>query len=264
MPGLISCTWDEVPHLDEKTKQELADSYPPHMRDARTKGVPLLGPGAVYPISEDEIIWPDFEIPEHWPRGYALDVGWNRTATIWGAYDRQNDIAYFYGEHYQGRATPHEHAEAIKARGAWMQGAADPASHGSSQIDGRKIIELYRAEGLDLIDADNDVEAGIFDVWQRLRSGRLKIFKSLVNWRQEFRLYRRNDKGKIVKPDLPPNLPLGKNAAQYGDHLMDAARYWVRTWLPSTGTARGMLRVAPPKQRPDFPSAPRGQFGWMA
>lgn len=41
-------------------------------------------------------------------------------------------------------------------------------------------------------------------------SGRLKVFNTLPLWLAEFRLYRRDDKGKIVK----------KN-----DHLMDATRY---------------------------------------
>ena len=48
------------------------------------------------------------------------------------------------------------------------------------------------------------------EVWQRLSSGRLKVFDSLRNWLGEFRIYRRDEKGKVVK----------KN-----DHLMDATRY---------------------------------------
>jgi hypothetical protein len=37
-----------------------------------------------YPISESEIVIPDFEIPEHWPRGARRDVGWTgQTFCIW-------------------------------------------------------------------------------------------------------------------------------------------------------------------------------------
>ena len=64
--------------------------------------------------------------------------------------------------------------------------------------------------------ADNAVEAGIHDVWTALSTGRLKVFKSLAPWFDEFRLYRRSDNGKgtIVKVN---------------DHLMDCTRYWWRS-----------------------------------
>jgi hypothetical protein len=62
--------------------------------------------------------------------------------------------------------------------------------------------------------ADNAVEAGLYEVWQRLSTGRLKVFNNLSNFRTEYRMYRRDENGKIVK----------KN-----DHLMDAARYLVMT-----------------------------------
>jgi hypothetical protein len=65
--------------------------------------------------------------------------------------------------------------------------------------------------------ADNGVEAGLFDVWQRLSTGRLKVFRTLQSWLAEYRLYRRDEKGAVVKKD---------------DHLMDATRYFVVSGLP--------------------------------
>src|SRR4051812_45145195 len=102
----IGITWDDVPHLSEETKRELWDSIPPHQRDARTKGIPALGSGVIYPVEEDSILCDPFDIPEHWPRAYALDVGWKRTAALWGAWNRDSDIVYLYSEHYLGEATP--------------------------------------------------------------------------------------------------------------------------------------------------------------
>jgi hypothetical protein len=264
MPILIQCDWDSVPHLGEKEKADLLASYPPHQRDARTKGVPMLGAGAVYPKMEEEILCDPFPIPPYWPRAYGLDVGWSRTATVWGALDRNTDCLFIYAEHYQGRLTPQEHARAIKMRGSWIPGVIDPASAGSSQHDGQRIIDLYRKEGLDLTYANNDVEAGIYAVWQRLENNRLKIFKSLVNLRQEYRLYRRDPKGsgKVVKPRLPLELPEGKSAAEYGDHCLDALRYLVFS-------AMDLLKPEPPAPRPgDRESGewrPKGgELAWMS
>ena len=65
---LVTAGWDDAPHLDPKAKEELLSSIPPYLRDARSKGIPSLGSGAIYPISEDEISVPYFDIPVYWPR----------------------------------------------------------------------------------------------------------------------------------------------------------------------------------------------------
>lgn len=201
-----------MPHLDEKTKRELLAATPPHLRDARSKGTPSLGAGAIYPVPESEIICEQFEIPKHWPRAYALDVGWNKTAALWGAKDRQSNIIYLYSEHYQGAAEPSVHAQAVRARGEWMRGGIDPAARGRGQKDGMALFDAYRDLGLNLTLANNAVESGIYEVWQRLSGGGIKIMPCLRNLLAEYRLYRRDENGKIVKEF---------------DHLMDCLRYLI-------------------------------------
>lgn len=213
---VVMATWDDAPHLDDKVKEELWNSIPPFQRDARSKGVPQLGAGAIYPVPESDFMVDDFEIPKHWPRVYGMDVGWNRTAAVWGARDLESDCLYLYSEYYRGEAEPSIHTESIKSRGDWIAGVIDPASRGRSQQDGRQLFQMYADLGLKLDVADNSVETGIYEVWQRLSTGRLKVFKSLSNWRYEFRLYRRDEKGRIVKVN---------------DHLMDTSRYLVMSGL---------------------------------
>lgn len=210
---LVTCGWDEVPHIPEKAKREMLASCEPHLREARSEGKPSLGSGAIYPIAEKEFTIPPFKVPDFWPRGYGLDVGWNRTACIWGAHDRDTDTLYLISEHYRGQAEPSTHATAIRARGDWIPGVIDPAANGRNQKDGEQLIAIYRRLGLKLTNADNAVEAGIHDVYLRLSTGRLKVFASLMNWLAEYRLYRRDKQGHIVKAF---------------DHLMDATRYLAR------------------------------------
>jgi phage terminase large subunit-like protein len=214
--AVVMAGWDDVPHLGAEEKARMLAESEPHLRDARSKGIPSLGSGAIYPVLEEDILVDDFAIPAHWPRAYGMDVGWKKTAAIWGALDRDTDTLYLYAEHYRGQAEPVIHATAIKAKGDWIPGAIDPASRGRSQTDGKKLLSLYQAEGLELLTADNAVEAGLYDVWQRLSTGKLKVVKSLQSWRSEYRMYRRDEKGKIVKDK---------------DHLMDATRYLVRSGL---------------------------------
>lgn len=228
-------TWDDVPHLTKIQKEELWASIPPFQRDARSKGVPQLGSGAIYPVPESELIIPEFAIPEHWPRSYGMDVGWNRTAVVWGATNPDAGVTYLYSEYYRGQAEPIIHAEAIKARGD-MPGVIDPASRGRAQTDGQQLLGMYRRHGLDITLANNAVESGLYTVWQTMSAGKLRVFPGLRNWLSEFRLYRRDEKGRVVKDN---------------DHLMDATRYLVvsglsRAAIPSKyGTKKSASLVMP-------------------
>ena len=74
----------------------------------------------------------------------------------------------------------------------------------------------YLNEGLQLVAADNSVEAGIYEMWSRLEQGRLKIFSTLPNLLLEMRGYHRDENGKIVKKR---------------DHAIDAGRYNIMSGL---------------------------------
>lgn len=206
---MVTVGWDQTPHLTEQAKAELLASTPPHLRAARSRGEPSMGVGAVYPVPLDDILCDPFVVPEHWPRVYGFDVGWNRTAGIWLAHDRQNDTVFGYSEYYRGQAEPTIHVAAVKARGDWIPGVIDPASVGASVVDGRRLSVEYRNLGLILTNANNDVEAGILAVFDRLGTGRLKIFRTLQNFCHEYLNYRRDERGKPIKAE---------------DHLLDALR----------------------------------------
>lgn len=211
-----TCTWDDAAHLTEEAKRELWESIPPYQRDARSKGIPQLGSGAIYPVDERDITVQPFEIPAYWRRSYSMDVGWNRTACIWQAYDEEADTLYLYDEYYRGQAEPAIHAQAIKSRGEWIPGVIDPASRGRAQADGQQLLVTYQTLGLQVSIANNAVEAGLYEVWSRLSTGRLKVFSTLQSWFGEYRLYRRDENGKIVKEN---------------DHLMDTTRYLVMSGI---------------------------------
>jgi len=216
MRFVIQATWDDAPHLSEKEKKERWASLPPHQRDARSKGIPQLGSGAIYPLLEDYIVIDDFPIPPYWSRAYGFDVGWNCTAAAWGATDRDTGTSYIYSVYKKGLSEPPVHVQAIKSRGKWIPGVADPGARASSQRDGEKLMDEYVDLGLELSPADNAREAGIFDVFVALSTGKLKVFRSCAPWFEEFRLYRRDKNGKVVKEN---------------DHLMDCTRYYVRSGI---------------------------------
>lgn len=224
---VVMAGWGDVPHITPEMIADEKAKIPPHEFEARSEGKPSLGQGAVYPVPETEILCDPFVIPDWMPQCYALDVGWKRTAALWGAWDRDNDVVYLYGEHYRGQAEPAIHAQAIRARGVWIPGVIDPASRGRGQKDGDALYKIYTELGLVLTAADNSLEAGLLAVWQRLSTGRLKVFKTLVNWIKEYRFYQRDERGHIKDGQA--------------DHLMDDTRYLVMSGL-------AVATIRPPDQ----------------
>ena len=202
-------SWDDVPHLTEEDKSILIAATPPWLRDARTRGIPSMGSGAIYPMQLHEITVKRFEIPKHWKRYCGLDVG-GKTAAIWFAIDPGTQIHYGYHEYYREGELPSVHAQGIAPLGQWIPIAIDHAAHGRSQIDGENLFDLYKDLGLVLSNANKAVETGLYTCWERLSTGKVKIFDDLKRFVQEYQLYRKDEKGKVVKVD---------------DHIMDAFRY---------------------------------------
>ncbi len=219
---LVFCDWN-VPHLTPEMRESQLKDMDPHLRDARSRGIPFLGSGAVFPVQTRDIEIKAFAIPDSWPRAFGMDVGWARTAALWGALDRQSDILYVYDEHYIGEENPNIHANAIigyaskgNLRAKWIPGVIDPAARGRAQKDGERLIEDYRALGLDLEPAaSRTTDSAVHEVWLRLSSGRLKVFSHLQYFFKEYLLYRRDKNGKIIESKARP------------DHIMDCLKFLV-------------------------------------
>lgn len=223
MKASVFLDMSDVPHITEAEQAKILASTPPWQRQARKSGIPGHGVGAIYPIPEAAMLVEPYEIPKHWPRSYGMDPGWNCTAVIWFAWDIDNGGAVAYDEYYRGQADPAVHVAAINARGRWIPGAIDPAAQAARGHAGELLLDVYRELGLTIEKADNAVVPGLLRCWDMLSTQQLRVFSTLRNWRNEIRLYKRNEKGEIIK----------KN-----DHLMDAMRYNVMS-------GRSIAKVAP-------------------
>lgn len=224
---IMNATWDDAPHITEEVKKQILDALPPHEREMRSKGIPVLGSGMVYPVPEEDITCEAFDIPEHWPRIAGIDFGIDHpTAWVSVAWDRDSDTVYVHDVYSKKDVIdPSVHALAIGKRGgkitptAWPHDGLKRIHDGQS---GAKLRDIYANEGVRMLaerfqnpdKADgspggNGVEYGLLEIYTRMTSGRFKVFAHLNEWFQEFRGYYRKD-GKIVKVK---------------DDLMDATRY---------------------------------------
>lgn len=196
--------WD-AGHLDDAERARILESYPPHERDARAKGVPQLGSGRVFPIAEDMIATDAIALPPHWPLIGGIDFGWDHpTAAVRVAWDRDSDIVYVTNAYRVKEATPVVHAAALKAWGLQLPWAW-PRDGLNDTAAGENLARQYRHQGLPMLDepasfedGGNSVEAGLMAMLDRMQTGRLKVFRHLGDWFDEFRLYHRKD-GRVVK-----------------------------------------------------------------
>ena len=217
--AFVQAGWNDNPYLSESEKKQLRSGMSPHELEAREMGIPSLGSGMVYPVSESAIVCDPFNIPDYWPRVYGLDFGWTApTAALFGAHDRDNDVIYFYAEYALPELTPQQHATNLLKLGAdWIPGVFDPSGLQSSVKDGDKLAQVYNDVGLiHLYKADNAKEAGVAKTLTRMQNGQLKLFSTLNQTLKELRIYGRDEHGIIRKGN---------------DHLMDCMRYTVMSGL---------------------------------
>src|SRR5262249_40221528 len=89
---ITSMTIDDAEHFSAEERERIIRSYPAHEAEARVKGIPVLGSGRIFPVSEELIICEAIEIPRHWPHIGGMDFGWDHSAAFVDvAWDRDQD-----------------------------------------------------------------------------------------------------------------------------------------------------------------------------
>ncbi len=93
-------TIDDAEHYTPERRAEIVAGYLPHEREARAKGIPVMGSGRVFPIEEERIICEPFKIPEHWVQINGIDFGWDHPFGATNcAWDRDADVFYVCQEY---------------------------------------------------------------------------------------------------------------------------------------------------------------------
>lgn len=201
----VTMTIEDAEHFTPEEREKIIASYPAHEREARTRGIPTMGSGLIFPVLEEEIVCDPIEIPKHWPQIGGLDFGWDHpTAAAHLAWDRDADVVYLVKDYRQRQETPIFHAAALKGWGDWLPWSW-PHDGNNDTAAGENLSKQYKDQGLKMLperatfaDGSNSVEAGLMDMLDRMRTGRWKVFKTCGSWLEERRLYHRVD-GKVVK-----------------------------------------------------------------
>ncbi len=215
-PGqaLIRATWDDAPHMTEEFRAQKLAAVPVHEREMRSRGIPLMGSGLVFPVPDEILMVEPFAIPPHWARLNAVDFGWDHPfacASI--AVDRDSDTVYVYDGYKESRALIPVHCDAIKKNGDWIPVSWPHDGLKHDPKSGRPMAELYRDHGVNMLRdqftnppspgeeegrGGNSVEYGVIHMLEMMETGRFKVFSNVTAFWEEKNMYHRKD-GKIVK-----------------------------------------------------------------
>lgn len=195
----------------------------------------------------------------------AIDPGIRNAAFVWIAFDSDN-CAYVFAEALLQDSTPVEYAELIhKVNKAWGLSEPplyiiDPAARQRAQINADTVQSELMRQGIPTVPGQNDIDAGINQVRQRIAQGRLWVNPQCRGLRDEADDYALEDRPDgVVKP------------IKGNDHRLDAFRYGLmaRPWQPfqEDDAPKRQLGWEPGTYDPDWereaytpPLAPLGEF----
>jgi hypothetical protein len=183
-----------------------------------------------------------FLIPPHWVIINGCDFGWNHPqAHCQLAWDRDADVVYLINSWRKAEQDANQAWTAVKG---WAKHFPVAWPHDGLQHEkggGEVLKNQYKLAGFNMLpthatwpSGSNSVEAGIWEMNERMTNGTFKVFKNQLAFFEEKRLYHRDDKGKIVK---------------LRDDLISAVRYaymMLRAAVPNTGAKLRVAAIVPP------------------
>jgi phage terminase large subunit-like protein len=205
--GVVTMTIDDALHIPVAERAKIIAAYLPHEREARARGVPVLGSGRIFIVPEASLVEAPIEqIPAFWKKLWAIDPGighpFGAVLILW---DVDADVVHVHHTVRMADALPIMHAAAMKPIGAAVPVAWPKDAGDREKGTGEPISKLYKAHGLQMLadhatwpDGSVSTEAGILEWQQREATGRIKVAAHLSDWLEERRFYHRKD-GQIVK-----------------------------------------------------------------
>ena len=204
--GIVQMHIEDAGHFDQEEREMVVASYPAHEREARSKGVPLLGSGLIFQVPPSSIEIEPFDVPKYWKRLIGCDFGYgdHPFAAVKVAYDIEGDVLFLTNEYREKTPTVAIHASALRPWGldtpvAW------PHDGNRDWGEAGPIAQVYRKEGLRMLrehstfpEGGYSTEAAVQVVLSRMQTGRLKIFSTCTQIFSELATYHRK-KGLIVK-----------------------------------------------------------------
>ncbi|ELI5583694.1 terminase large subunit [Escherichia coli] len=244
--------WTDCPMFSPEQVKEMIDALPPWEREMRSKGIPFVGAGAVFEVSDDVIKVDDLDIVPlpHWRCIAGIDFGHveDPTVIVIALYDPDNEKYYIYREFLLNESQEERSASGVARtlknspfRNIAIRVPHDAGLYSDAQeANGKLLIEyglnvirdpFRNPTDLDLGIRYNDkggsprkIEPGLAKMRDLMRKEKLKVSNVCDGWLREKRTYSYKFNPKSQKLDYSKP-----------DHTIDASRYAVMSLVDGKG-----------------------------
>ncbi|EBW7358879.1 hypothetical protein E2L92_21980 [Salmonella enterica subsp. enterica serovar Ibadan] len=244
-------TWWDCPLFNEAQIDQMLAALPPWERDMRSRGLPAKGQGAVFKVSDDDLIIDDVYPLPHWQVIIGVDWGHvqDPTVVIVALQDPDTDTYYLYDMFYfdideQARSaaniatvllnSPYANVPVIVPHDS---GLDSDASESNGKILRRYGVnvrpepfrnppdsQLKITQYNDSNKSVRKIETGLQEMLLMMNEGRFKVCRRCEEWLREKR-------GYFYKF----NLRTRKLDYAGADHCIDASRYAVLSLMGNRG-----------------------------
>lgn len=209
---VINMTIDDALHYTPEQREQIIASYAAHEVDARARGIPILGSGRIFPVS-DKLLEEErlLKIQPYWPQIIGIDFGWDHPfAAVHIAWDTDYDRVHILNIFREREIDAIHAAHFVKQWGDWIPVAWPHDGKQHEKGSGYQLAQQYADAGLNMLSehathaaGGNGVAAGLSQMLEMMQTGKMKVGVDLTEWWQEFHMYHRKD-GKVValKDDL--------------------------------------------------------------
>lgn len=205
--AVVNMTIEDAEHIKPEDRAKIIAGYSKHEREARARGVPLLGSGAIFSEPEENITEAGIrDVPQYWAKLWAIDFGIGQDhafAAVLLLWDRDKDIVHVHHTIKMVGSLPIQHAAAMRAVAADVP-VAWPQDGTAREKSGAVVSSLYKKENLRMLPdhatflkGGYSTEAAIKEIEAREATGRFKVAGHLQDFFEERRFYHRKD-GLVV------------------------------------------------------------------
>lgn len=244
-----NATWDDAPHLTEAIKKELLENIPEWQHEMRALGLPVVGQGIVFNISDEDIACDKPMINNWWEILWSLDIGSTSDPIVLtlAAHDTTDDIYYIVDQTvFDANTDPKPVADYIKASRYPKAIVIPPHDSGDGANGSPGFASLLRGYDVNVsmqcfynpsftqtnvVGTGNSsvraIEPGLWYMKDHFKSGKLKVSRNCESFFKEKHTYFFDAKSRKYKGQ---------------DHSIDSARYGFMSLLGNRGIPAGQCQ----------------------
>lgn len=248
---LQSISMYDAPHLTHDIIEGLKAGWPENQWDMRVRGLPVIGSGAVFGMSDEEIMCEDLSIPDHWDIIAALDFSSVNDASVvaWAAHDTGSDCYYlFHVDYITDRVNKNEEYQANLILSSQYPNIPTISPHdgGVNSINPEAKAKVMKRMGVNVqgqsfynptqlglaFKNKSSIarEPGLTEMRRLFREGKLKVCRSVSSFFEE--------KAQMFYSPLA-----GGGLKTVGrDDCIDAARYAIISLVANRGVPAGQCK----------------------